>query len=106
VAGEGRLAVGRRRCGREEWRRVCAPARGYARALEEDDFGFPDKIASLAETEEALLGRCRECGAWWERLPHYVDGYAWYRTEQRYWDLSDEPAAISAWRASRREETL
>jgi hypothetical protein len=31
-------------------------SRGYVRALEEDDFGFPDKIASLAETPDALLG--------------------------------------------------
>ncbi|MFI5341362.1 MAG: hypothetical protein ACHQ7N_16175 [Candidatus Methylomirabilales bacterium] len=84
---------------------LCA-SRGYVRALEEDDFGFPDKIASLVETPEALLGRCRECGAWWERLPHYVYGYAWYRTEQRYWDLADEAAARRAWLARRREQGL
>jgi hypothetical protein len=33
----------------------------------------------LAETKEALLGRCQACEASWERLPHYVYGYAWYR---------------------------
>jgi len=84
---------------------LCAE-RGYVRALEEDDFGFPDKIASLAETGEALLGRCRACGSWWERLPHYVYGYAWYRTEQGHWHPSDEPAAVHARLASRREQGL
>ena len=84
---------------------LCAD-RGYVRALEEDDFGFPEKIASLAETGEALLGRCRACGSWWERLPHYVYGYAWYRTEQGHWHPSDEPAAVHAWLASRREQGL
>ena len=78
--------------------------RGYIRALEEDDFGFPDRIISLAETQEALLGRCRACGAWWERLPHYVYGYAWYRTEQGHWNPSSQPAAIDAWLASRRRQ--
>ena len=78
--------------------------RGYVRALEEDDFGFPDKIVSLAETATALLGRCRDCGAWWERLPHYVYGYAWYRTERRQWDASAESAAIIAWLAQRRAQ--
>jgi hypothetical protein len=81
----------------------CA-ARGYVRALEEDDFGFPAKIISLAETEGALLGRCSQCGAWWERLPHYVYGYAWYRSEPRHWDPSGEPAAISAWLERRRAQ--
>jgi hypothetical protein len=75
---------------------LCA-SRGYVRALEEDDFGFPGKIESLAQAREALLGRCRECGAWWERLPHYVYGYAWYRTEQHYWDPSNVEAAIRSW---------
>lgn len=75
--------------------------RGYVRALEEDDFGFPDKIMSLAETPGALLGRCRACGAWWERLAHYVYGYAWYRTDQGYWNPSSESAAVGAWLASR-----
>jgi hypothetical protein len=84
---------------------LCA-SRGYVRALEEDDFGFPDKIASLAETTDALLGRCRVCEAWWERLPHYVYGYAWYRIEPRDWDFSDEPAALGEWLARRRDQGL
>lgn len=75
--------------------------RGYVRALEEDDFGFPAKIESVAETPEALLGRCRECGALWERLPHYVYGYAWYRVEQRACGGLDEPATVRAWLAAR-----
>jgi len=79
-------------------------SRGYVRALEEDDFGFPDKIVLLAETKAALLGRCRACGAWWERLAHYVYGYAWYRTEQRFWDASAEPASVNAWLVRRRAE--
>lgn len=79
-------------------------SRGYVRALEEDGFGFPDKIVPLAESKEALLGRCQACGAWWERLPHYVYGYAWYRTEQRFWDSSAEPAAVNAWLARRQGE--
>ena len=77
--------------------------RGYVRSLEEDDFGFPAKVEPLAETEAAMLGRCRACGVWWERLPHYVYGYAWYRTEQRLWDAGDPSAALDAWRGSRRE---
>jgi hypothetical protein len=81
---------------------LCAP-RGYVRSLEEDDFGFPDKIAPLAETLSALLGRCRDCGAWWERLSHWVYGYAWYRTEQRYWDGSSESDAIATWLTRRGE---
>jgi hypothetical protein len=36
--------------------------RGYVRALEEDDFGFPDKVDTLAELSEAILGRCPHCG--------------------------------------------
>ncbi len=66
-------------------------SRGYVRALEEDDFGFPDKVDTLAELSDAILGRCRHCGAWWERLPHYVYGYAWYRTDQARWHPSDGP---------------
>jgi hypothetical protein len=81
----------------------CGCERGYVRSLEEDDFGFPGKVEPLAETSQALLGRCRRCGAWWERLPHWVYGYAWYRTEQRYWDASDEPAAVGAWTVKRQE---
>ena len=84
---------------------LCA-SRGYVRALEEDDFGFPDKIVALAETAEALLGRCRHCETWWERLPHYVYGYAWYRTDRCYWDLSDESVALGVWLARRRQQGL
>lgn len=82
---------------------LCAN-RGYVRALEEDDFGFPDKMDTLAELTDAILGRCRHCGAWWERLPHYVYGYAWYRTDQTRWHPSDEALAIRAWEAGRREQ--
>jgi hypothetical protein len=74
------------------------------RALEEDDFGFPEKIIALAETDEALLGRCTQCGAWWERLPHYVYGYAWYRSEPHHWDPSSEAAAVRAWHERRRAQ--
>jgi hypothetical protein len=82
---------------------ACACARrGYVRALEEDDVGFPERIVSLAETTDALLGRCSHCGTWWERLPHYVYGYAWYRTRQADWDASGEGAAVDAWLARRR----
>ena len=78
--------------------------RGYVRALEEDDFGFPEKVVTLAEFSDALLGRCQHCGAWWERLPHYVYGYAWYRTDQTRWHPSDEGMAIRAWQTRRREQ--
>ena len=74
--------------------------RGYVRSLEEDDFGFPGKVEWIAETDSAELIRCRECGAWWEKLPHYVYGYAWYRTERRYW-ATEEDAAMSAWQERR-----
>ncbi len=47
---------------------LCAN-RGYVRALEEDDFGFPDKVDTLAELSDAILGRCRHCGAWWSGCP-------------------------------------
>ena len=77
--------------------------RGYVRSLEEDDYGFPAKVEPLGETPVALLARCRACGAWWERLPHWVYGYAWYRTEQRYWDPSAEPPAVAAWTARRQD---
>ncbi len=79
-------------------------ARGYVRALEEDDFGFPDKIERLAEMHDGLLGRCRTCGTWWERLPHYVYGYAWYRTEQGFWNASSESAATEVWQTRRSEQ--
>jgi hypothetical protein len=75
--------------------------RGYVRALEEDDWGFPAKVEPLAETPAAHLGRCRHCGTWWERLPHWVYGYAWYRTEQGFWDASTLPAALATWTARR-----
>src|SRR5262245_15696132 len=75
--------------------------RGYVRSLEEDAFGFPGKVEPLAETRAALLGRCRHCGAWWERLPHYVYGYAWYRTESRYWEDPTGAAAFATWIARR-----
>jgi hypothetical protein len=79
------------------------------RALEEDDFGFPDKIERLAEMHDGLIGRCRTCGTWWERLPHYVYGYAWYRTEQGFWNASSESAATKVWqtrRSEQRDQTL
>ncbi len=82
---------------------LCAD-RGYVRALEEDDFGFPDKVVTLSELTDAILGRCRHCGAWWERLPHYVYGYAWYRTDQARWHPSDETLAILAWETGRRDQ--
>ncbi len=82
---------------------LCAN-RGYVRTREEDEFGFPDKVVTLVELSDALLGRCRHCGAWWERLPHYVYGYAWYRTDQARWHPSDEALAIGAWQARRREQ--
>jgi hypothetical protein len=85
----------------EEMSCSCA-ARGYVRSLEEDDFGFPDKIETLAETDSGLLGRCRTCDAWWERLPHWVYGYAWYRTERAYWGGVGQDA-VAAWREGRRE---
>ena len=75
--------------------------RGYVRSLEEDDWGFPAKVEPLAVTASALLGRCRWCGTWWERLPHWVYGYAWYRTEQSLWDEADPANAIDAWTARR-----
>jgi hypothetical protein len=77
--------------------------RGYVRSLEEDDFGFPTKVEPLAETKVALLGRCRHCGAWWERLPHYVYGYAWYRTEERLWANAPGAAPFAAWAARRQD---
>jgi hypothetical protein len=75
--------------------------RGYVRSLEEDDWGFPAKVEPLAETGTALLARCQQCGMWWERLPHWVYGYAWYRTEQRFWDEASPAAALATWTARR-----
>ncbi len=81
-------------------------ARGYVRSLEEDDWGFPGKVETLAETPAALLGRCRLCGTWWERLPHWVYGYAWYRTEQALWDTANLSAAVTAWSARRQNPEI
>jgi hypothetical protein len=78
--------------------------RGYVRSLEEDDWGFPGKVEPLAETPTAWLGRCRSCGAWWERLPHYVYGYAWYRTEVGFWAETGGDA-VAGWRARRQHVT-
>jgi len=80
----------------------CA-ARGYVRSLEEEAWGFPDKFAPLARTSAATLGTCRHCGAWWEKLPHWVYGYAWYRTERRHWVGSTDAEAIADWTARRQD---
>jgi hypothetical protein len=80
--------------------------RGYVRSLEEDDWGFPAKVEPLAETQAALLGRCRHCGMWWERLPHWVYGYAWYRTDQHFWDEASLAAARAAWTARRQNPDI
>ncbi len=64
---------------------------GYVRALEEDAFGSPDKVDTLAELNDAILGQCRHCGAWWERLAHHVYGYAWYRTDRQVAPLGRGP---------------
>jgi len=79
--------------------------RWYVRSLEEDDFGFPGVVEPLATIREASLHRCRSCGAWWERVPHYVYGYAWYQTEQGYWDAKDPQQAITGWAVARRDVT-
>jgi hypothetical protein len=80
--------------------------RGYVRALEEDDWDLPAKLEPLAHTRAALLGRCRHCGTWWERLPHWVYGYAWYRTEPGFWDGTSEPGARAAWTARRQDPDI
>jgi hypothetical protein len=82
---------------------TCAE-RGYVRSLEEDDWGLPARLEALAETPTAWLGRCRACGTWWERLPHYVYGYAWYRAEPSFFS-PDADAALAAWRARREAVT-
>jgi hypothetical protein len=74
----------------------------FVRSLEEDEPGLPSRVAQLAVTSEALLGRCRDCGTWWERLPHEVYGYAWYQTQQAYWDRADEQRAVAGWADDRR----
>jgi hypothetical protein len=78
--------------------------RGYVRSIEEDELDLPHIVTRLADTKDAFLGRCRYCGAWWERVPHYVYGYAWYRTEQGYWDAADEQAAIAGWATDRQNQ--
>jgi hypothetical protein len=83
----------------------CARRR-FVRSLEEDEFGLPDNVTPVAATKDASLGRCCHCGAWWERLPHEVSGYAWYQTEQGYWDAADEQRAIAGWARDRREQGL
>ena len=80
--------------------------RGYVRSLEEDGWGFPAKVEPLAETRAALLGRCRYCGLWWERLPHWVYGYAWYRTEQYLWGGSSVATALASWTAQRQNPDI
>ena len=62
----------------------------FVRSLEEDDFNFPQIVTPLGATQKSTLGRCRACGIWWERIPHEVYGYAWFYTEQAYWDAADE----------------
>jgi hypothetical protein len=84
----------------------CCASRWYVRSLEEDDFGLPANVAPLAATKDATLHRCRQCGAWWERVPHYVYGYAWYQTEQGYWDAADEQRALAGWSVARRAVTI
>ncbi|MBI4504798.1 MAG: hypothetical protein HY691_04625 [Chloroflexi bacterium] len=83
----------------------CARRR-FVRSLEEDEPGLPnaDSVTQLAATKHAFLGRCRSCGAWWERLPHETYGYAWHQTEQSYWDATDEQRAIAGWTRDRREQ--
>lgn len=85
----------------------CARRR-FVRSLEEDEPGLPNlhTVVPLAATERALLGRCRDCGAWWERLPHEVYGYAWYQTARHFWDASDEERAIAHWADDRRAQGL
>jgi hypothetical protein len=81
----------------------CARYR-FVRSIEEDDPDLPNVVVRLAATKDALLGYCRHCGTWWERLPHEVYGYAWYQTEQGYWDAADEQLAAASWATNRREQ--
>ena len=53
-----------------------------------------------------MLGRCQVCGTWWERIPHEVYGYAWFYTEQEYWDATDEQRAVAGWASARREQGM
>ena len=81
-------------------------SRRFVRSLEEDEADIPVNVAQVAATREASLGRCRQCGAWWERLPHEVYGYAWYQTEQRYWDSTEQGATVTGWTRSREAQGL
>ena len=80
--------------------------KGYYRSLDEDGPGLPTLVAQLGSTTRAFLGRCRACGTWWERLPHENYGYCWYKTQQGYWNASDEALAIAGWTSARREQGL
>ena len=80
--------------------------KGYYRSLDEDGPGLPTLVAQLSATARAFLGRCRECGTWWERLPHENYGYCWYKTHQSYWDAGDEQLAVAGWASARREQGL
>jgi hypothetical protein len=95
------------KAGRVAMTRPCrCSTRRFVRSLEEDDAGLPSNARQMASTREASLWSCWQSGAWWERLPHEVYGYAWYQTEQRYWDAVDQEAAVAAWRSNRQEQGL
>jgi hypothetical protein len=83
----------------------CARSR-FVRSLEEDEFNFTELVAPLGATRKSSLGRCRACGTWWERIPHDVYGYAWFPTEQEYWNAGDEQAAVAAWASARVEQGM
>ena len=83
----------------------CARSR-FVRSLEEDEFNFAELVAPLGATSKSSLGRCRACGTWWERIPHDVYGYAWFPTEQGYWNAGDEQAAVAAWASARVEQGM
>jgi len=83
----------------------CAQSR-FVRSLEEDDFNFPDLVEPLGVTRKSSLGQCRVCGTWWERIPHEVYGYAWFYTEQGYWNASDVQGAVAAWASARVEQGM
>ena len=83
----------------------CARSR-FVRSLEEDDFHFDTLVVPLGATRKSSLGRCRECGTWWERIPHDVYGYAWFYTEQGYWDAADVDRAVAGWASARVEQGM
>jgi len=83
----------------------CARSR-FVRSLEEDEFGFPEIVAPLGATQKSSLGHCRACGTWWERIPHEVYGYAWFYTEQAYWNVADQELAVARWADARREQGM